>query len=177
MGPKMASLTELRRKFVYNLMNQPKRNATAAAEAAGYSAVSRASLMVQAHLLLHDSNIQDALVEETERRLRGCLPAAVATIAEIMENPQEGGSNRLKAAEMVMDRSGLHAVSETIQTDGGPLQEPDRMKRIIELARSMNMPVEKLIGRRLALQKPTEEPLVLEGEYEEMSAEGIDELI
>ncbi len=173
MGPKMARLTPLQRGFVLAIMAQGDRNATQAAATAGYSTESHNSLKVQAYSLWHSEKIQDAIHEEAQKRLKGLLPMAVDVVASIMENPQESGAVRLKAATITMDRAGLHAVSEKINTDGGVADDPDRLKRIIEMARVLGIPIEKLIGDRLAKPQPV---LTYDGDFTEVP-EGLEGLI
>lgn len=173
-GPKMAKLTPMRRAFVLNIMAQGDRNATRAAKDAGYSEVSPGSLRVQAHNLWHNEDIQEAIHEEATRRLKGLLPMAVNTIATIMENPQEGGAVRLKAAHGVMDRAGIHAVTEKISTPGDLAGNPDRVKRIMALAHALRgVPLEKFLSDHLTARP---QPVITEATYVEMSTEGLEDL-
>lgn len=178
MGPKMAKLTPLMRGFVLAIMAQGDRNATQAAATAGYATKSHGSLKVQAYQLWHDPRIQEAIHEEAQKRLKGLLPMAVNVVANIMENPQESGAVRLKAATITMDRAGLHAVSEKINTDGGVADDPDRLQRIMALARGLNMPLADFIGQRLAQrQLEKAQPVITEAEYVETSTVGLEDLI
>lgn len=172
MGPKMAKLTPLMRGFVLAIMAQGDRNATQAAATAGYSQNSHGALKVQAHSLWHDPRIQEAIHEEAAKRLKGLLPMAVDVVASIMENPQESGAVRLKAATITMDRAGLHAVSEKINTDNLG-DNPDRLKRMMELARALGRPFAELVGQRIALAQP----VITEAEYVEATMEGLEGLI
>jgi phage terminase small subunit len=174
LGPKMNALVPMRRKFVQALMNQGTRNATQAAAAAGYSQESQGSLRVQAHDLMHDEAVQEAIQEEARRRITTMLPLALETVASIMENPQEGGATRLKAATTVMDRSGVHAVSERINREEPLERDPDQVKRIMALAQILGVPIEQLLGRRLShptlmITDAVEEPMT--------SMEGLEGLI
>jgi hypothetical protein len=177
MGPKMAKLTPKMRGFVLAIMAQGDRNATQAAATAGYSAKSHGSLKGQAHMLWHDERIQEAIHEEAHKRLKGLLPMAVNVVASIMENTQEAGATRLKAATITMDRAGLHAVSEKINTDGGVADDPDRLNRIMALARGLNMPLADFIGQRLAQRQLEKQPVITEADYVETSIEGLEGLI
>jgi phage terminase small subunit len=168
----MAKLSDMRRNFVLALMNQGNRNATQAAADAGYSTNSYGSLKVQAHVLWHDEEIQEALHEEATRRLKGMLPVAVKVVGDILENAQEGGATRLKAAQVIMDRAGVHAVSERINREEPLESNPDQIKRIAALAQMLGLPVEQLLGARLKAIAPP-----VEAEYVEMSTEGLEGLI
>lgn len=173
MGPKMSKLTAKMRGFVLAIMAQGDRNATTAAATAGYATASYGSLKVQAHMLWHDERIQEAIHEEAQKRLKGLLPMAVNVVAGIMENTQAPEAVRLKAAMVTMDRAGLHAVSEKINTDGGVADDPDRMKRIIAMARVLGIPIEQLVGQRLALAQP----VITEAEYVEEHPTGLEGMI
>lgn len=178
MGPKMAKLTPLMRGFVLAIMAQGDRNATQAAATAGYATKSHGSLKVQAHALWHDERIQEAIHEEAQKRLKGLLPLAVDVVAQVLENPQETGATRLKAATIAMDRAGLHAVTEKINTDGGVADDPDRLARIMQLARGLGTPLADFLGQRLAqreLAKP--QAVITDADYVETSNEGIEGLI
>lgn len=172
LGPKMNALVPKRRAFVQALMNQGTRNATQAAAAAGYPQTSNGSLRVMAYELMHDERVQEAIQEEAKRRICAMLPLAIETVAGIMENPQEGGAVRLKAATTVMDRSGVHAVSERIVTEAPLERDPDQVKRIMALAQVLGLPVEQLLGSRLKqIEAPTE------AEFMEFSMEGLEGLV
>lgn len=173
LGPKMSRLSPQRQAFVLALMKQGDRNSTQAARTAGYSEKSPNSLQVQGYRLWHDEAIQEAIHEEASKRIKGMLPAAVAAVGEILENPQEGGATRLKAAQVIMDRAGIHAVTERINHNEPIETNPDQMKRIIALAQVVGVPIERLLGQRLKqLAKPTEEAL-----YIEMSMDGLEGLV
>jgi hypothetical protein len=173
LGPKMNALPPMRRAFVRALMNQGTRNATEAYKAAGYSQSPGNHQGGNASILMHDDAVQEAIQEEAKRRVCSMLPLAVHTVGEIMENPQEGGATRLKAATVVMDRGGVHAVSERITTEAPLERDPDQIKRIMALAQLLGVPIEKLVGSRLKMiEAPIDEPM-----YTEFSTEGLDGLI
>ena len=172
-GPKMAKLTPLKQAFVNVIMERGNRNVTDAARAAGVVAKNEASLRSRAYQLWHDDDVQEAIEEEARRRIKGMLPAAVKVAGDILENPQEGGATRLKAAQVIMDRAGIHAVSERINHNEAIEANPDQMKRIIALAQIAGVPIERLLGQRLKqLAPPAEEAM-----YVEMSNEGLEGLI
>lgn len=174
-GPKMNALPPMRREFVRALMNQGSRNASMAYRAAGYSQASDLSVRVNASILMHDDAVQEAIQEEARRRITAMLPLAIETVATIMENPQELGSTRLKAASAVMDRGGVHAVSERITREEPLERDPDQVKRIMGLAQVLGIPIEQLLGARLAIH-PT--PMITDAiEVPMNSMEGLEGLI
>ncbi len=170
-GPKMARLSKRRQMFVRALFLQSTHNATAAARDAGYADTQY--LRQQAHDLWNDDDIQAAIHEEAQRRFKGLAPSALNVIAEVMGNPQEGGATRVKAAQVIFDRSGLHAVSEKIVTEQPLEQNPDQLKRIAVLASLLGISAEKLLGNRLKqIEPPAEEAM-----YTEFSTEGLEGLL
>lgn len=160
LGPKMSALTEKQREFVRYLVERGDRDHTHCAKLAGYSANSANSLRVTAHHLFHDERIQEAIREESQRRLVGMLPLATRIVGDILASEDAKDENRLKAAGMVMDRGGMHQVQEqkhSLEFD------VEQVKLLAALARTMNIPVEKLLGKRLAALAPP----AIEAEFEE----------
>lgn len=161
-GPKMQALTELQRNFVEAIYMYPNSNPTECARRAGYKDNGGSAIRVTAHNLWHDDHIQAAILEFGQRRLKGLIPLAHKTVLEVLENPQASGAERLKAAGMIYDRGGLHAVSEQKITHEHLGQEPDQVKRISVLARALGIRPEELLGRRIAIPVPTEKPIDVE---------------
>ena len=156
-GPAMRRLTELQRKYVLVRVTQGTKNCSAAAELAGYSAKSYGSLKVQAHNLEHDPKIQAAIHEEALRQARhnlgSMLVRASERVGEVMENPQVTAGDTLKAAAMIFDRMGLHAVSEHKSTVEHIGDSPEVIDKIKRLAAQLGMDPERLLGARLNKQK------------------------
>lgn len=150
----MAALNERQQAFVLALFDINTRDATHAAEQAGYSTESRGSLKVQAHRLWHDARIQEAIDEVGKRQFKGMVPFAIKTLALVRDNPQASGAERTKAAQLILDRGGFHGVTEHKMVVEHIADDPDQMKRIAAMAAMLGLPVEKLLGRRLALQAP-----------------------
>jgi hypothetical protein len=74
-------------------------NAAAAARAAGYSeAVARQT----AHKLLLKPHIVAEIRRQSSAMLETHLPSAVATLASIMEDPEVGTKDRVRAAEVLL---------------------------------------------------------------------------
>lgn len=158
-GPAMRKLsTELQRKYVLIRVMQGKSNFAKAAELAGYSAVSEGSLRVTAHRLEHDPKIQAAIHEESLRQARHNLGSALVRASErvidVMENPQNKAADTLKAASIIMDRMGLHQVTEHRSTVEHIGDSPETIERVRRLAATLGLDPEKLLGSRLNKQKP-----------------------
>jgi hypothetical protein len=147
LGPKMLALPSDRmRAFVLALLAQGTRNYTAAYKAAGYSGTMEA-LRVGASRLAHDERVLAALHEEASKRLHSLVPAALRVVEEIMENPD--AKDRAKVALGVLDRAGLHTVTEQRHTHS-LADDTEMLARIRLLAERNGIPLANLLGGRLA---------------------------
>ena len=166
-GPTMRRLTPLQRNYVLVRVNQGVKNCAAAAEMAGYANKSYGSLRVQAYMLEHDPKIQAAIHEEALRQARhnfgSMIVRASERVGEILENPQVAPNDTLKAAAMIFDRMGLHAVSEQKRTVEHIGDSPEVVEKIKRLAAQLGMDAGKLLGPRL-----NKRPVVTEAEYVEV---------
>jgi len=155
-GPKMRALpTPRMQRFVLALLEQGKRNQTAAYIAAGYAGKSRNALHANACLLAHDTRIQEALQEEAGRRTKDLLPLALHTIEAIVADPQH--KDAAKVALSIMDRAGLHSMTEQKVTVG-LANDTEMMARIRLLAERNGIPLVQLLGDRMA--KAVEAPMI-----------------
>lgn len=121
---------------------------TTALRAAGFRGTA-GSLRVSAHRFFQDARVQAALQEEARRRLVTLLPSALRAHEQIMADPSH--KDRLQAARSVMDRGGLHVVTEekkTLEITFGPAERA----RAVMLARRLNIPLDQLVGVRAAKQ-------------------------
>lgn len=113
MGPAMQALpSKMMRDFVVALVTTGC-SATDAAAAAGYSASSRAILSARGHDLISDIRIQAAILEQSQRLIRASGPMALAVIINIAKDESAAPRDRLKAATEILNRGGMHAVSES----------------------------------------------------------------
>lgn len=110
-GPAMKKLNERQKAFVTAMLDFGGRNNTRAARAAGYDGADEV-VRVTAHRLAHDPKIQEAIKEEGEKRLNAGTIMAVNILLEICDDATTEKKDRLKAAEMILNRVGLHAKSE-----------------------------------------------------------------
>lgn len=148
--------SDRQRAFVCALLEQGgKRNFAAAYEAAGYKGErgSRTFCMA-ASTLARSENIQAALQEEARRHLTTLLPMSVAAIERIITEGKDADAS--KAAFGVMDRAGLNVVEEK-QITVGLRGDTEMLARIRLLAERNGIPLEGLLGGRLArqLEPPT----------------------
>lgn len=123
--------------------------------------------------LLHDERVQEAVREVAQRQLRTLAPLAVKVFEDVARNPQVAPGDRVRAAQAIADRTGLHAVTETVKTTRIG-QDPNQNIRIADMAKALGIDVSVLLGRRI--EPPTidltatevePEPVVLNAEEPE----------
>ena len=154
-GPAMSALSPIRRAFVVAFNNAGGKNATEAGRAAGYKNTEH--LRSTVHDLLHDPNVQAAIIEDARARLAGDLHATLDIIDEIARNPQH--KDRLAAAKVMLHHAGMVevtkrevAVTHTITLD----QKIERYKA--------------LLAQTGAAPDPALAPLI-EGEFTDVTAD------
>lgn len=109
LGPKMAALRDDRqRRFAY-AMAHGGITPTQAARDAGYSDHLDAC-KVQAHHLMHNPRMLDAIEEASFLVLRSLGPVAIQAAMAILENPKHRAHARI--IETVLDRTGFAAKTE-----------------------------------------------------------------
>jgi phage terminase small subunit len=144
MGPKMSALTTKQQAFIVAIMELGTRDFTRAAAAAGYSeGGSHGALKVTAFRLAHDPRIQEAMFEFSQRRMNSGGPIAVDVVFEIMTDPTH--KDRLKAAQIFLDRTGLHAKSEhKVTVEDVSKTDEAMVARFLHLAKQNKMPIEQI---------------------------------
>ena len=114
-GPAMSALNDRQLAFIVAFNNAGGKNATEAARAAGYSDNNTGRIRVQAYEMLHNPNVQAAMVEDARARLAGDLHATLDIIDDIANNPQH--KDRLAAAKMKLHHAGMVEVTK-VQHEG-----------------------------------------------------------
>ncbi len=148
-GPAMAALpTDKQRAFVVALFLAPmKRGALIyAARAAGYGTddSTNKSLGVMAARLMADERVQEAIAEESHKRLRGLAPRAIVAIESLVNNPAHKDHGR--ALDMVISRADPVATTHNVRVSDDRLSPNAGMamekvlKRIDELAAKFGVP-------------------------------------
>jgi hypothetical protein len=146
-GPAMAALpTDKQRGFVVALFLAPKKRGALihAARAAGYGTgtSTNKSLSVMAARLVADERVQEAIVEESRKRLRGLAPSAIAAIESLVNNPKHKDHGR--ALDMVLSRADpvvtTHNISVSHKRELSPLALAKVLERIEELASKVGAP-------------------------------------
>lgn len=131
----------------------------AAAQAAGYEG-NQNVLNVQGHRMFHDHRMQAAIQEEFRKTMVGMLPIAKRAVEEIVMTP--GDKDRLAAAKTILDRAGVHEVREE-RVHQEVTVSVEFQQRAVLLAKRMGLPIEKLLGHRLAQKIP-----VVDAEFAEL---------
>lgn len=176
LGPKMKALTPLQRNFVICLSKRATRNNADALRQAGWAGKEE-NLRQHAYSLAHDERIQEALIEHNRRQLKSLVPAAVEELATLLDSNQVDGSTKLKAVAMVLDRAGLHAVSEHKSTVEHIGQDQNLLQASQALAASLGIDLSDLIGARLAKRQKAIPVPTIEAEYIEVPPVTMEDLI
>lgn len=154
----MSRLTDMQKAFVIAMIEYGGLDYTKAARAAGYKDSGTGAIRVHAHYLAHDERIQEAIKEEGQRRLNAGALMAVRTLLTIVDDPTAERKDRLKAAEMIMNRTGLHATSEhKVAVVHKDESGAEMVKRIEQLSKNLGLDSKKLLGG-----------MVVEAEFEEV---------
>jgi hypothetical protein len=132
LGPAMRRCTALQRRFVLACLiiggGQHKR----AAAMAGYSGDAN-QLAVTGFRVAHTPYIQAAILEEAAKRLGGSAIEAVNVVLEQMSDPKCSPRDRRAAAEMILNRTGLHSKTEHSVT---VTQEVGKSTLLLEMIRA-----------------------------------------
>lgn len=146
LGPAMRNLNLRQRAFVIAMIEQGGINHTEAAIRAGYT-THPGTARVTAHRLAHDDNVLAAIQEEAGRRMRSGAIVAVKVLLEIVDDQGAKHTDRLRAVEMLLNRSGLHAVTEqNIKVEHRDMSEAAMIKKIKLLAEKQGLDPVKLLG-------------------------------
>ena len=153
LGPVMGQLSPQRRLFVRAVLNLGRNgieNACEAAREAGYADTGQ-GLRVRAHRLMHDRNIQAAMLEESRKAVNAAA-AVVATpvCVSIAMDESFPARDRLRACEMLFNRGGMPAQTEhKVTVEHRDERKFEEMAKV--LAGEFNIPMQKLIGLNNAI--------------------------
>ncbi len=151
-GPAMRRLLPRQRAFVqaYMALGASGRGmGHRAAAIAGYDG-DEESLRVRGSVLLSDQRVQDALLEEGRKALNSHGPIAADVVHEIMVDPTVAKKDRLRAAEMVLNRSGLHGTTEHKVQVEHQVDEGLMLRKVEMLCAQLGLDPRKLLGPVLA---------------------------
>lgn len=162
-GPALSKLSVIEQEFVGALMEMANPSYTDALANTSWSSPtnSKHSLRSAASKMGRDPRIQAAIQEEAQRRLSGTgLAAAIETVAQIMADPETPAGVRLKAAEIVLNRTGLHAKTEHKVTVV-QMTDEEKAHKIYLLATEQGLDPKKLLGHDY-------KPPVIDADFEEV---------
>jgi phage terminase small subunit len=161
LGPAMAALNERQRAFVMAMIEHPGITQARAAELAGYKN-SPGGMKVHGHYCAHNPAVQAAIREEAGKRLNSASLLAANVLVEILGSDDIPAKERLKAAGMLLDRTGFAAVQkiDVTRKDESGANVLDQIKR---LAEKLSVPVQQL------LNKPA--PPVVDAEFSEVKGD------
>lgn len=111
LGPAMQKCTPKQRKFVIACLTIGSGHWQRAAAMAGYSG-SNEVLRVTGFRTAQLQHVRAAILEMAASNLAAHTIVAQATVLDIMTDERADKKTRLRAAEMVMDRTGLHSKTE-----------------------------------------------------------------
>lgn len=156
-GPAMAKLSPQQRAWVLAFIKTgPAQNGTAACYAAGYGQDSpteeqrNQACRTSGARLKRDPRILAAIKEVSEDAFKLAAYEATATQLEIMRDSSAKASDRLKATEAILARSGMQIVQKTEHDHvvrRAPEDEAALVKRIAQMATGLGMDPTKLLGQ------------------------------
>lgn len=159
-GPAMRALTEIQRRFVCALAVYGG-NQREAARWAGYSASNENTLHAGASRAANLPAIRMAVDEESRRRLDQASIIAVSTLVELAAaNSCADAKTRLKASEMILDRTGFHGKTEHLVVHEDKRTSAELIKFIQERGAANNIDVNKWLGLPA--------PAVMDAEFSEV---------
>lgn len=163
------------RRFVRAYVSHGKRQAGKAYLEAGYNASSAGSAATNACNLLHRADIQLAIQETCRKDLVALAPVANAVALELLENKQMDASVRARLLMGIWDRTGLAAATEhkvTVEHVGNDPQAIGAIRTMIEQLGLSASQAENVFGRTATKKAMQKQPVVIEGEFEDVSEPG-----
>lgn len=156
LGPAMQALpTDRQRAFVVAMLQYGMRGYGKAALAAGFTGDDN-TLRVTGHRLAHDARIQEAIREEGQRMLGASVGLGVDFLTATLENPIASTKDRLRAVELLFNRTGLPAQTEHKVTVEHKMSEEEKELRIAELAKKHGLNIDELLGQKLVDVTPND---------------------
>lgn len=146
-GPAMSALnTERQRRFVYAMAQSGGRHPTRCYLEAGYEPTTNNSANVGAFKLAHDERILAAIREVSHRIMGRAAMAASNLLAQIVEDEDAKVGVRMKAAQMILNRTGLHETTEHVVKVEKKLSNTERIEQAVALAKSLGLDPKQLLG-------------------------------
>jgi hypothetical protein len=137
LGPAMLALPTDRMRAWVDAVVRLGAGHKVAAKIAGYSG-NAATLAVCGHRLAHDERVIAALAELARKMVRAATIASVRYLAGLVENEDADHRDRVKAAQLILDRGGLPAHTEhklTIEDSRTDQQKIDELRAFAQRLR------------------------------------------
>lgn len=167
-GPAMRALANDRMRRFVLIWVETGGTQHDVAKAAGYGTeeLTRNSLRVAGHNLYHREDVQAAILEQLQKVVRNAAPSALRVVTEIANNPQVQPRDRLSAAKLILERSGLSAITEhKVTVTKSPQEIDNRLAALLAKAGLSEEAREKLLGK--VIDVVSEEVLADEPEEKE----------
>jgi len=175
LGPAMKALsTDRQRAFVIAMVYQGGKNASRAYKEAGYSGNDDVC-KVEAHRLMHDGRVRDAIRETSYGMMGGAAMMATAFIIDMIEDENVSRRDKFKAAQMILNRTGLHETTEQRITVKKEDNEHEKIEKAVALAQKLGIDPRELLGQA-GIAYDRGEPTDVEAELVG-SNEGIEDLL
>ena len=146
LGPAMRDLTVMQRRFVIALVTDSRANGSTAAAAAGYAGDAKKMAEIGSRLR-HHPKVVAAIHEEALKRLLGARLLATGVVVEIAADQTVRAADRLKAAEMILNRTGIIEETRTEMVVTHKHDPADVTKEIIAMAKQLNLDPRALLGK------------------------------
>lgn len=165
LGPAMRSCTVLERRFVIALVETGGQDNTAALAMAGSKCATREALRVTAHQMWHRPRVQEAMREESWKRINSYGLMAVSNIID-MARASRDEKIKFKANIELMNRCGLQVIQKLdVRHSDVSKTDDELVRRMSELVRRnpayIDMVPEPL---RPAIMASLPRPKIIEGE-------------
>lgn len=154
-GPKMLALTEMQQRFVLAYVISGGQALEAAACSAGYSPQ---SALQQAHNLLRNKRVQEAIHEEALHRLQAGALLGISVIIEIAMDPMH--KDRLKAAKMLAEGTRVITPADQVVEVRHTVDEKTQVKNITALALRLGLDPHELLGQH---------GIIIDAEFEDVT--------
>lgn len=175
MGPAMRRLNERQRRFVCALSVYGGDQAEAY-RWAGYTCANENTANASASRLAANPDVIEAIKEEAWRRIDQASMLAVSTLVEIA-SPRSAAKNsdRLKAAEMILSRTGFHEKTEHKIV----IKDERTTKELIDFIKSRAGAHGLDANQLLGLPAPGADAQIVDAEFEEvtLSSEGLEDVL
>lgn len=158
LGKAMQALDERRRKFVIYLLETGSDNNSAAARAAGFTGTD-GSIRTTGWKIAHDPKVQAAIHEEGQRRMNATILSATSYLADVVGGRETRATvgERLRAVQMLLNRVGMHEMSEHKISVEHTVNDETMIRRITMLASKLGLDPQKLLGQVAQVEIPAEE--------------------